>query len=293
MNCIRDSAMRELAEREQLHLAMRPVPPLPSLWEDICADAIEAANQEAGLQPFLHDQILQHRCFETAVAHVIAGKLAGGPLDVQQLRTWIRESMEDDFTISAAVQADIQAVRERDPACGGASEPLLYYKGLHALSAHRIAHRLWHRGRRRIARNLQSLVSERLGVDIHPAARIGQGILLDHGHGFVMGETAVIEDNVSILHNVTLGGTGKDTGNRHPKVRSGVLIGAGALILGNIEIGHGAKIGAGSVVMRSVPPHVTVAGKLAQVVGMPSTPQPSLEMNHQIGCELVPVARQL
>jgi serine O-acetyltransferase len=293
MNQSGDIATTERDEHERMQCANGPVPPPPSLWEDIRADAIEAAQQEPELKPFLHDQILQHRCFDGAVAHVIAGKLAGGPLDSHQLRMWMRESMEDDCTISTAIRADIQAVRERDPACGGPSEPLLYYKGLHALSAHRIAHRLWHRGRRRLARNLQSLVSERLGVDIHPAARIGQGILLDHGHGFVMGETAVIEDNVSILHNVTLGGTGKDTGDRHPKVRSGVLIGAGALILGNIEIGHGAKISAGSVVMRSVPPHVTVAGKLAQLVGMPSTRQPSLEMNHQIGCETLPAARQL
>ena len=199
--------------------------------------------------------------------------------------------MQRDTDITRCIEADIAAVCDRDPACSGPMDPLLYYKGLHALSAYRTGHWLWLHGRRPLARWLQSRVAQCLGVDIHPAARIGRGILLDHAHGVVVGETAVIEDDVSILHNVTLGGTGKDAGDRHPKVRSGVLIGAGALILGNIEIGSGAKVGAGSVVMRPVRPHVTVTGGLARAVGVPATLQPSMEMNHRV--EPVPAAAGL
>lgn len=258
------------------------------LWEQVRSDAVAMARAEPLMSDFVTDQILAHTHFESALGHIVAGKLAGGMLRPQALRALAAQAMAADPGITAAMQADIEAVCERDPASSGPAEPLLFYKGVHALAAYRLAHWLWGQGRRSLARCLQSRSAECLGVDIHPGARIGRGILLDHAHGVVIGETAVIEDDVSILHNVTLGGTGKHGGDRHPKVRSGVLLGAGALILGNIEIGRGAKIGAGSVVMRAVPPQVTVAGGLARTVGVPASAQPSREMNHLI--EAAPAA---
>lgn len=182
------------------------------------------------------------------------------------------------------MRADIRAITERDPAATRFSEPLLYFKGFHALQTHRVAHWLWSEGRRELALFLQSRASEVFGVDIHPAARIGKGILVDHATGVVVGETAVVEDNVSILHEVTLGGTGKDCGDRHPKVRHGVLIGAGAKILGNVEVGEGAKIGAGSVVLEDVPAHATVAGVPAKVVGIAEGDEPARTMDHRLPC---------
>jgi serine O-acetyltransferase len=171
---------------------------------------------------------------------------------------------------------------ERDPATEHALIPFLWYKGFHAISLHRLAHSLWKSGRRELATHLQSLMSEHLAVDIHPAASFGVGILLDHATGFVAGETAVVGDNVSFLHEVTLGGTGKARGDRHPKIRSGVLIGAGAKILGNITVGEGAKIGAGSVVLKDVAPHTSVAGVPAVVIGRTSVDAPALDMDHSL-----------
>ncbi len=179
---------------------------------------------------------------------------------------------------------DMVAMHERDPACFSILEPLLFFKGFLALSTYRVAHRLWLDGRRWLALYLQSISSEAFAVDIHPAARIGCGILLDHATSFVVGETAIIEDNVSILHEVTLGGTGKETGDRHPIVRSGVLLGAGAKILGRVEIGTGAKVGAGSVVLNDVASHTTVAGVPAIVVGQANEENPAIEMNQKLDC---------
>ncbi|MGB0743029.1 MAG: serine O-acetyltransferase, partial [Opitutales bacterium] len=179
------------------------------------------------------------------------------------------------------VACDMIAANERDPACPDILTPLLYFKGFQALVCYRISNYLWLVGRRDLALYLQSLIAETFSVDIHPAAEISCGILLDHATGFVAGETAVIEHDVSILHEVTLGGTGKERGDRHPKVRSGVLLGAGAKILGNVEIGEGAKIGAGSVVLKDVPPHVSVAGVPARIVGKMSVSNPALDMCHQ------------
>ncbi len=252
------------------------------LWRAIRRDAYATIEAEPLLSGMLQDQVLGHGSFEAALAHILASRLDGGLLGPGVLRQLAEQALAAEPDIAAAVAADIQATCDRDPACVGPLDPLLYYKGLHALAFHRIAHWLWGHGRKPLARWLQSQVAQGLGVDIHPAARVGRGILLDHAHGVVVGETAVIEDQVSILHGVTLGGTGKESGDRHPKVRSGVLLGAGALILGNVEIGAGAKVGAGSVVMRPVPPHTTVAGALARVVGVPSCMQPSLEMNQQV-----------
>jgi serine O-acetyltransferase len=177
---------------------------------------------------------------------------------------------------------DLVAMFERDPACFSLLEPLLFFKGFLALSTYRVAHQLWQDGRRWLALYLQSVASEAFAVDIHPAARIGCGILLDHATSFVVGETAIIEDDVSILHEVTLGGTGKECGDRHPIIRSGVLLGAGAKILGRVEIGTGAKVGAGSVVLNDVPPHTTVAGVPAVVVGQPGEENPAIEMNQKL-----------
>ena len=198
-----------------------------------------------------------------------------------QLREVIQQAMEADPSIAAAVCCDIQAVQDRDPAVSCCLVPLLYLKGVHALASHRVGHWLWSCGRRLLALHLQNRISEVFGVDIHPAARIGRGILMDHATSIVVGETAVIEDDVSLLHEVTLGGTGKQTGDRHPKVRRGVLIGAGAKILGNVEIGEGAKVGAGSVVLKNVAPHCTVAGVPAVTVGRPCSESPALDMDQE------------
>lgn len=178
--------------------------------------------------------------------------------------------------------ADICAVKERDPAVDYYSIPLLYLKGFHALEAYRVGHWLWNQGRRALATYLQNQISVVFGVDIHPAAKIGRGIMLDHATGIVVGQTAVIENDVSILQNVTLGGTGKEHGDRHPKIREGVMIGAGAKVLGNIEVGAGAKIGAGSVVLNPVPAHTTVVGVPAKEVGHPQCDKPSLNMDQGI-----------
>jgi serine O-acetyltransferase len=193
-----------------------------------------------------------------------------------------------NIMIGRYARADITAVLERDPACPGYLTPFLYFKGFQVLSAYRIGHSLWLEGRNEIALYLQSIVSEIFSVDIHPAARIGKGILLDHATGIVIGETAVVEDGVSMLHEVTLGGTGKEKGDRHPKVRRNVLIGAGTRILGNIEIGEGARIGAGSVVLDDIPPHATAVGVPARVIGREKSDDPAATMDHYINVYDIP-----
>lgn len=252
------------------------------VWSAIRTEAARQVAAEAMLASFLHATVLNHDCIEDAISFHLSGKLGAGSLSPMQLREVMDEAMKRDTSIANAACADIRAVRERDPAINCCLVPLLYVKGVHALIAHRIGHWLWYQGRRLLALHLQNRVSETFGVDIHPAARIGSGILMDHATSIVVGETAVIEDNVSLLHEVTLGGTGKITGDRHPKVRRGVLIGAGAKILGNVEIGEGAKIGAGSVVLNDVAPHCTVAGVPAVVVGRPCTDNPALDMDQHI-----------
>jgi len=237
---------------------------------------------EPMLASYLHATVLNHENFADAVSFHLAGKLKSQTLSGMQFRDIMQTAMRSDPGIADAVQADILAVRERDPAVACCLVPLLYLKGVHALSSYRIAHWLWNDGRTLLAVPLQNRISETFGVDIHPAAKIGKGILMDHATSVVIGETAFVGDNVSMLHEVTLGGTGKASGDRHPKVRRDVLIGAGAKILGNVEVGEGAKIGAGSVVLTDVPPHSTVAGVPAVAVGRPDTDQPALYMNHGI-----------
>jgi serine O-acetyltransferase len=248
-------------------------------WEQIQAEAKAVAEHEPMLVSFLFASVLRHRNLEEALGVILANKLQTPDLSAILFRDLFNEAMAGDASIRAAIRADLLAARTRDPAADGFAQPFLYYKGFHSLQAYRVAHWLWGQKRRALAGHLQNRISEAFGVDVHPAARIGSGILIDHGTSVVIGETAVVEDNVSLLHEVTLGGTGKEGGDRHPKVRSGVLIGAGAKVLGNIEIGRGAKVGAGSVVLRDVPPHTTVAGIPARVVGRCTVAEPALEMD--------------
>ncbi len=258
--------------------------PVDDLWQTIRGEVAQDAQEEPILASFLHMTVLRHKSLDDVLSFHLSSKLASPTMDARTLMELIGEALAADPQIAAATRADIRAAYERDPACRSYATPLLYFKGFHALQCYRITHWLWLQGRHALALFLQNRISETFAVDIHPAARIGCGILLDHGHGFVVGETAVIEDDVSILHNVTLGGTGKAEGDRHPKIRYGVLIGAGAKILGNIEVGSGAKIGAGSVVLEPVPPHTTVAGVPAKIVGMAESDVPSLNMDHRLNC---------
>ncbi len=230
-------------------------------------EVIEMAEREPILASFLYATVLNHPSFEEAISFLLASKLASATIHSITLRDVMFKAHQEDPGIADASIADLIAVRDRDPACRGYAHPFLYFKGYHSLQTYRIAHHLWKGGRVELALHLQSRMSEIFAVDIHPAARIGHGILMDHGTGVVIGETAVVEDNVSILHEVTLGGTGKIGGDRHPKVRKGCLISVGAKILGNIEIGEGAKVGGGAVVLNNVAPHTTVAGIPARLVG--------------------------
>src|SRR6478735_3432211 len=248
-------------------------------WEQIHAEARREADREPLLVSFLFAAVLAHKKLEDGLSVILANKLHTPELPAILLRDLISDTLAADPSIRASIRADLLAARTRDPAARGYAQPFLYYKGFHALQAYRIAHWLWNEGRFGMAAHLQNRISEAFGVDVHPPARTGSGVLIDHGTSVVIGETAVVEDNVSLLHEVTLGGTGKESGDRHPKVRRGVLIGAGAKILGNIEIGRGSKVGAGSVVLRDVPPHTTVAGVPARIVGRCTVAEPALEMD--------------
>ncbi len=252
------------------------------LWTRIRNEAEEVIRKEPQLASFFVSTILNHPNLEEAVTHRVAARLGHASLPAELVAHGFREALADDPQISQGIRADISAVLDRDPATLRALEPVLYFKGFHALQAHRLAHWYWHQKRRDLALYLQSRSSEVFQTDIHPEARIGRGILLDHATGFVCGSTAVIEDNVSILHAVTLGGTGKHGGDRHPKIRHGVMIGAGAKILGNIEVGACARIAAGSVVLRNVPPHVTVVGVPAKVVGTAGCAEPARSMDQLV-----------
>ena len=251
------------------------------VWQAIREEVAREVDRESILASFLYATILKHDTLEDALSFHLAGKLGGPSVSEMLIREVIDEAFASSPSIGEATRADLRAVRERDPASTSFSHPFLYFKGFQALQSYRVAHWLWTQERRALALFLQNRISQVFAVDIHPAARIGQGILIDHGTGVVIGETAVVENDVSMLHDVTLGGTGKETGDRHPKVREGVLIGAGAKILGNVEIGAWAKIGAGSVVLTPVKPHCTVAGVPARVVGK-CEQEPSLTMDHRL-----------
>lgn len=253
------------------------------IWGRLRREATQKAESEPILASYIHATILNHRRLEDALSFHLASKLATPNLPAMSIREFMGEAFDKSLDLQDAIRKDLEAVLKRDPASRGISEPFLHYKGFHALESYRVSHWLWENSRHALACYMQNRISEVFSVDIHPAAKIGRGILIDHATGVVIGETAVVEDDVSMLHEVTLGGTGKTTGDRHPKVRRGVLIGAGAKILGNVEVGEGAKVAAGSVVLTDVPPHTTVAGIPAVVVGRPSTEEPSLEMDHRIG----------
>ncbi len=254
------------------------------IWQRICEETRQHSQDEPVLASYLHATILNHKRIERSLSFLLANQLDSPAASSLLLREVMLEAFEADPEILDAVRADLLAVLERDSATHELYTPFLYSKGFHALEAHRVSHWLWTNGREALALFFQNRVSTKFAVDIHPAARIGKGIMLDHATGLVIGETARVGNNVSILQSVTLGGTGKEDGNRHPKICDGVLISAGAKILGNICVGEGAKVGAGSVVLEPVAPHTTVAGVPAKVVGKPATDQPALDMDHAWPC---------
>lgn len=257
---------------------------IESVWECLRSEAQRLVSEESELTPLVNDVILSRTSLASALGARLARRLAREDMPREMLEPLLTGVFEEHPRIVHSAMRDLRAMFDRDPACFSLLEPLLFFKGFLALTTYRVAHRLWLDQRRWLALYLQSISSESFAVDIHPAACIGCGILLDHATSFVVGETAIIEDDVSILHEVTLGGTGKETGNRHPIIRSGVLLGAGAKILGRVEIGTGAKVGAGSVVLNDVPAHTTVAGVPAVIVGESSEENPAIEMNQKLDC---------
>lgn len=252
---------------------------LGQVWSNIKSEARSLADCEPMLASFFHATLLKHENLGNALSYILANKLSNSIMPAIAVREVVEDAYLSDQKMIFSAARDILAVRLRDPAVDKYSTPLLYFKGFHALQAYRIGHWLWLQGRQALAIYMQNQISVAFGVDIHPAATIGCGIMIDHATGIVIGETAVVENNVSILQSVTLGGTGKTSGDRHPKIREGVMIGAGAKILGNIEVGKGAKIGAGSVVLQTVAPHTTAAGVPARTIGLPESDIPSMEMN--------------
>ncbi len=237
------------------------------VWNDIVSQARETAREEPIMAGYLHAAILNYERLDDALSFHLSQKLGGPVMSSMTMQQLLRSAYAADPEIIAAAREDLTAVLERDPACNSRLEPLLYFKGFHGLQSYRLAHWLWTEGRKSVAFFVQNRISEAFGMDIHPAARIGRGIMIDHGTGVVIGETTVIEDDVSLLQNVTLGGTGKEGGDRHPKVRRGALVCAGAKVLGNIEIGECSKVGAASVVLHDVPPRCTAVGVPARIVG--------------------------
>jgi serine O-acetyltransferase len=252
------------------------------IWQEVRREAEEATHNEPALGGFLYATILSQRRLEDAVCHRLAQRLNHSDVDAGLIGQTFAQVLQDRPELGRAFRADLAAVYDRDPACSRYIEPLLYFKGFHALVTHRFAHELLKQGRRDYALYLQSQSSRIFGVDINPAARIGIGIMLDHGTGIVIGETATIGDNCSLLQGVTLGGTGKETGDRHPKIGANVMIGAGAKVLGNIKIGDCSRIASGSVVLNDVPRETTVAGVPAKVVGPAGCPEPSRSMDQRL-----------
>lgn len=249
------------------------------VWQHIREEARAAVQSEPLLGGFFHSGLLHHATLEKALSYRFSLKLASGEMSEQLLREIADEAYGADPELGQAARADIMAVFDRDPACHRFLQPVLFFKGYQAVQAYRVGHWLWQQGRIDLAYFVQMRVSEAYGVDIHPGARIGRGIMIDHAHSIVIGETAVVGDNVSMLHSVTLGGTGKEDGDRHPKIGNGVMIGAGAKVLGNIRIGECSRIAAGSVVLHDVPRCTTVAGVPARVVGEAGCAQPALTMD--------------
>lgn len=248
------------------------------IWSEIRREAATAMAAEPALGSFIFATLLSHDRLDDAICHRLAQRLDHSDVDAVLINQTFQSILADHPDLGSVFRADLAAVFDRDPACSRYIEPLLYFKGFHALATHRFAHALWREGRRDFALFLQSQSSRTFAVDIHPAALFGQGIMIDHATGIVVGETAQVGNNCSFLHGVTLGGSGKETGDRHPKIGEGVLLGAGAKVLGNITVGDGSRIAAGSVVLAAVPPHVTVAGVPAKIVGSSGCAEPALEM---------------
>ncbi len=253
-----------------------------SVWEKLKQEAEEAIKAEPLLASYIYACVLNHSSFEASLSFILSNKIADNVMSAMAVRELFEKAYSNCPDVINFGKHDLRAVFERDPAVSSMLSVLLNMKGYLALQSHRLAHCLWNDERELLSLFIQSRNSEAFGVDIHPAATIGKGVMFDHATGIVVGETAVIEDNVSIMQQVTLGGTGNETGDRHPKVRSGVLIGTGATVLGNIEIGHSSKVGAGSVVLKSVKPCTTVAGVPAVVVGTPDCDQPSRSMQQNV-----------
>ncbi|WP_341366339.1 serine O-acetyltransferase [Yoonia sp. BS5-3] len=260
----------------QLQKTLAEVDPV---WSRICQEAEMAIQEEPLMGGLIHSGVLHHGSFEGALAYRLSMKLASSEMSEQILREIADAAYAAEPNLTSAARADMVAIFDRDPACHRLIQPLLFFKGFQAIQSYRLGNWLWRSGKRDLAYFVQMRVSEMFGVDIHPAAQIGQGIMIDHAHSIVVGETAVVGDNVSMLHSVTLGGTGKEDDDRHPKIGNGVLIGAGAKVLGNIRVGHCSRIAAGSVVLEEVPPMKTVAGVPAKIVGEAGCSQPSLTMD--------------
>lgn len=252
------------------------------VWEAVRSGASAILATEPSLGNLVLANVLNHESFEDALAHRLASRLDHEDVSADMIRQTFAETLRDHPEIGAVARADLAATLERDPACHRAVEPLLYFKGYQAIQTHRFAHAMYRDGRRDFALYLQSRASQVFQVDINPAVPMGRGIMLDHGTGLVIGETATVGDNVSLLQNVTLGGTGKSDEDRHPKIGNGVLIGAGAKVLGNIKVGDCSRVGAGSVVLKEVPPRTTVAGVPAKVIGEAGCAQPALVMDHVV-----------
>ena len=253
-----------------------------TFWKQLKSEAQQVSEKEPLLASYLHACVLSHHNFETSLSFILSTKVSDDVMPAISVSEMFDEAFMLAPEIVDAAMQDIHAVVLRDPAVSSYLTVLIHFKGFQALQVHRLAHYLWHKGRTELALFIQSRNSETFSVDIHPAATIGRGVMFDHATGIVIGETAVVEDNVSILQNVTLGGTGNEQGDRHPKIRCGVMIGSGAKILGNIEVGHGSKVGAGSVVLDSVPPCVTVVGVPAKVVGKPNCTMPCESMQQNV-----------
>ncbi|MEL6830467.1 MAG: serine O-acetyltransferase [Pseudomonadota bacterium] len=253
----------------------------PPVWTRLRFEARAAAADEPTMASYIEAAILSHDTICQAMSFHLAEKLAGPEMSAQQVRQVIGAAYDSDQELVAKAEADMQATLERDPAARGMLQPFLFFKGFLALQTHRIANHFWRQGRETVAFQFQSRASEKFGVDIHPAAQIGRGVMLDHASGITVGETAIIGDNCSLLHGVTLGGTGKEVGDRHPKIGNGVLLSVGAKVLGNITIGDEAKVAAGSVVLKDVPARCTVAGVPAKIVGAPCQ-EPARNMDQAI-----------
>ena len=263
-------------------LAQNRLPQVDPIWADVRREAEEAMRAEPALGGFIFASVLSHDRLEDAVCHRLAQRLNHSDVDAGLIGQMFQDVLSRRSELGQAFRADLAAVYDRDPACSRYLEPLLYFKGFHALVTYRFSHELWKEGRRDFALYLQSQSSRIFAVDIHPAARIGMGIMFDHGTGIVIGETAAVGDNTSLLHGVTLGGSGKESGDRHPKIGASVMIGAGAKVLGNITVGNCSRVAAGSVVLKDVPPNTTVAGVPAKVVGPAGCPEPARTMDQRL-----------